>query len=333
MCRISIIIPVYKVEQYLRKCIDSVLAQTFTDFECILVNDGSPDSSPAICDEYAKKDERIKVIHKKNGGVSSARNAGLDIAKGDWIGFVDSDDWPGEKFLEFMYNNAIKHNADVSICGIYELNNEIILPLDKRVHDDMLTSKQAVSLLFDRKFSLGGFSFNKLIKRQIIEKNRFRYDETINFMEDVQFFYNVFNVSGRIYYSSKPHYFYRRTDTSVTYQTGFTSARSKAITVMDKLYKSEPDFEIQRKIFRCKIFFIYCTYLGCILGDKKDDEFKKQAAYLKKHVFDWKMLPISYLIKIFVIIYLPFVILPYLRINVLLRNCLKFCINFGRRKS
>jgi glycosyltransferase involved in cell wall biosynthesis len=85
MPKISVIVPVYNVEKYLAKCIDSILEQKFTDFECILINDGSPDNSPAICDEYAKKDERIKVIHKENGGVSSARNAGLDVAQGEWI--------------------------------------------------------------------------------------------------------------------------------------------------------------------------------------------------------------------------------------------------------
>ncbi|WP_338367787.1 glycosyltransferase family 2 protein, partial [Enterococcus faecium] len=89
MCEISIIVPVYKVEKYLRKCVDSILAQTFTDFEVILVDDGSPDNSGKICDEYAEKDNRVRVIHKENGGLSSARNAGIDVARGKYLGFVD----------------------------------------------------------------------------------------------------------------------------------------------------------------------------------------------------------------------------------------------------
>ncbi|KAF3371822.1 glycosyl transferase family 2, partial [Enterococcus faecium] len=93
MCEISIIVPVYKVEKYLRKCVDSILAQTFTDFEVILVDDGSPDNSGKICDEYAEKDNRVRVIHKENGGLSSARNAGIDVARGKYLGFVDSDDY------------------------------------------------------------------------------------------------------------------------------------------------------------------------------------------------------------------------------------------------
>ena len=90
---ISVIVPIYKVEPYLHRCVDSILAQTYQNIEVILVDDGSPDSCPEICDEYAAQDERIKVIHKANGGLSSARNAGLDAASGDWVSFIDSDDW------------------------------------------------------------------------------------------------------------------------------------------------------------------------------------------------------------------------------------------------
>lgn len=97
---ISIIVPVYQVEKYLNECIDSILAQTFTDFELILVDDGSPDNCPALCDAAAKRDSRVRVIHKQNGGVSTARNAGLDAAQGNWIAFVDSDDTVEPEYLE-----------------------------------------------------------------------------------------------------------------------------------------------------------------------------------------------------------------------------------------
>ena len=100
---LSIIVPVYKVENYLQKCIDSILAQTFTDFELILVEDGSPDGCPALCDAAAAKDARIRVIHQKNGGLSAARNAGLDVARGEWIGFVDSDDYIAPEMYEALY--------------------------------------------------------------------------------------------------------------------------------------------------------------------------------------------------------------------------------------
>ncbi|OOL43593.1 glycosyl transferase family 2, partial [Enterococcus faecium] len=108
------IVPVYKVEKYLRKCVDSILAQTFTDFEVILVDDGSPDNSGKICDEYAEKDNRVRVIHKENGGLSSARNAGIDVARGKYLGFVDSDDYIDEDMYEILYENLKIHDADIS---------------------------------------------------------------------------------------------------------------------------------------------------------------------------------------------------------------------------
>lgn len=113
---ISIIVPVYNVEQYLDDCLISIINQTYKNLEIILIDDGSTDKSGKICDEYAKKDSRIIVIHKENGGVSSARNAGLRIAKGAYIGFVDPDDWIAEDMYEVLYSNAKKYDADVSVC-------------------------------------------------------------------------------------------------------------------------------------------------------------------------------------------------------------------------
>ena len=120
---LSIIVPVYDVERYLPKCIDSILAQTFTDFELILVEDGSPDNCPVLCDAAAAKDARVRVIHQKNGGLSAARNAGLDAARGAWIGFVDSDDFVLPQYLEWLYDALCSCGTRMSMCryrGIQE---------------------------------------------------------------------------------------------------------------------------------------------------------------------------------------------------------------------
>ena len=114
---LSIIVPVYNVEKYIERCIKSILNQSFTNFELILVDDGSPDNCGKICDEYKKKDSRIKVIHKKNGGLSDARNAGIERAKGEYIAFVDSDDFINKYMYEILYKNAKKWDADISICN------------------------------------------------------------------------------------------------------------------------------------------------------------------------------------------------------------------------
>jgi len=115
---ISVVVPIYKVEKYIHRCVDSILSQSFTDFELILVDDGSPDACGKICDEYAEKDSRIRVIHQKNGGLSAARNSGIDIAQGEWLSFIDSDDWVHPDYLRLLYEAAVENSTDISI-GLY----------------------------------------------------------------------------------------------------------------------------------------------------------------------------------------------------------------------
>lgn len=124
MPKISVIVPVYKVEQYLDRCVESILAQTFADFELILVDDGSPDNCPALCDAWAEKDSRIKVIHKENGGLSDARNAGFAIAKGEWITFIDSDDYVHPAMLQALYDAVMELGVKVSACGFIKTQGE-----------------------------------------------------------------------------------------------------------------------------------------------------------------------------------------------------------------
>lgn len=128
MPTISVIVPVYNVEPYIRRCIDSILAQTFTDFELILVDDGSPDNCGKICDEYAQNDNRIHVIHQENGGLSAARNAGIDFAfensDSRWLNFIDSDDWVHPEYLERLYQATVEHDVAVSVCGYVETDGD-----------------------------------------------------------------------------------------------------------------------------------------------------------------------------------------------------------------
>lgn len=121
---ISVIVPVYKVEKYIHKCVDSIIAQTFTDFELFLVDDGSPDNCGKICDEYAEKDNRIIVIHKENGGLSDARNVAIDKAKGEYLTFIDSDDYVSENHLETLYNALISTGSDIAIANISSFDDD-----------------------------------------------------------------------------------------------------------------------------------------------------------------------------------------------------------------
>ena len=159
---ISIIVPIYKVEKTLRKALDSILSQTFTNYELILVNDGSPDNCPAICEEYAAKDMRIKLINKENGGLSSARNAGLSVAKGEYTIFVDPDDYIDAEGLDELYATAIKENADITICDLYQEDE-----YSRKYLQQKPTSLQSSQVLKDLFYHIGGFTVNKLIRRSL----------------------------------------------------------------------------------------------------------------------------------------------------------------------
>ena len=129
MPKLSVIVPVFKVEKYLDRCVNSILSQTFTDLELILVDDGSPDNCPAMCDAWAEKDSRVKVIHKENGGLSSARNAGVAAAQAEYIAFVDSDDWVEQDFLKTLYEAAVVYGADMVQCNYQTVSQHETVPV------------------------------------------------------------------------------------------------------------------------------------------------------------------------------------------------------------
>ena len=172
---LSVIIPIYNVEKYLRQCLDSVLQQTYTNLEIILVDDGSPDNCPQICDEYAARESRVKVIHKINGGVSSARNAGLDAATGEWIGFVDSDDWLLPDMYEKLYNAVKCENADLAICGYQYVdeNNEPLSYNISVIKDEVLTKSDAFSKLVEKRYWYYITVYNKIYAKKIFNRLRF----------------------------------------------------------------------------------------------------------------------------------------------------------------
>ena len=195
MPTVSIIVPVYNAQDYLSKCIDSLLNQNYDDFELILVNDGSKDNSGQICDEYAKADNRIKVIHKENGGVSSARNCGLDKACGKYIMFCDSDDFVKEEFCTPLINLANEDEDCLVFAGITELwddkEKDNLCPEFPEGESITLKNKEFcdlfVKLNLNSQFTLMNMPYNKLFSRSIIEKNQLRFDKNINYNEDFIF--------------------------------------------------------------------------------------------------------------------------------------------------
>lgn len=175
--KLSIIVPVYNVEPYIRRCVDSILAQTFTEFEMILVDDGSPDNCPAICDEYARKDSRVKVIHKENGGLSDARNAGLDIAQGEYIGFVDSDDFIHPQMYEILIHYGEKTYADIVQCQFnYFSDNEMICKEsvdDSQLKTIELSGSEVIADFNNKKYIVNSTVCNKMYRSTIFHSIRF----------------------------------------------------------------------------------------------------------------------------------------------------------------
>lgn len=218
---ISIIVPVYNVESYLRKCIESILNQTYKNLQIILVDDGSPDNSGAICDEYAAKDNRIEVVHKANGGVTSARKAGLELAKGDYIGFVDSDDWIEPNMYEEMLENLLQTGADFVHTGIVEEKNNIkknIQNFEKRV---IINTKNNIDMwksymYFHKKYTINSFLYSKLFKKDIIIPCFNNVSNDICYGEDRIAITECLLKNIRVSFLNKSYYHYVRRNNSYT---------------------------------------------------------------------------------------------------------------------
>ena len=167
---ISIIVPVYNMEQYLDRCVASILHQTYTNLEIILVDDGSSDSSPSMCDEYARQDSRIKVIHKRNGGLSDARNAGLSVATGSYIGYVDSDDWIEPNMYERMYKACIQNDAQIAVCKYKAVFKD--RTIDKGSDETVVLSREELLNIYifeHKKYVIYNSVWSKLFKRELVE--------------------------------------------------------------------------------------------------------------------------------------------------------------------
>ena len=208
---ISVIVPVYKVEEYLNRAVESIVNQTYRNLEIILVDDGSPDNCPVMCDAWAQKDARIRVIHKENGGVSSARNAGLKAAKGEWISFVDADDWIHPQFVEITYSQTKHSNADVIAVNCFRCNDEV--PFENIDCENIVFSPVEVEAIFRNRI-IRNYVWGKLYKAEIIKSRSF--DEKLVFGEDSAFNAEIFTDENHVYYSDeKLYYYYQRQNSAV----------------------------------------------------------------------------------------------------------------------
>lgn len=200
---VSIVVSIYNVEKYLNRCVESLLDQTYQDYEIILIDDGSPDGCPAICDEWGRKEKKIHVFHKKNGGLSSARNYGIKHAKGEFIIFPDPDDWVEPEYLETLLSIKENNKADLSICGHYRGECVYNKNADRLV---METEKALEQLMLPDSFC--GYVWNKLFSLKIIKENNVFFDEELGMVQDLHFCVRYFQYCRKIAYDPIPVYHY-----------------------------------------------------------------------------------------------------------------------------
>lgn len=261
---ISIIVPIYKVEKYLRKCIESILNQTYENLEIILVDDGSPDNCSEICEEYAKKDNRIVVIHQENGGLSKARNTGLEIAKGEYIGFVDSDDYIASDMYETLYREIKENDAQMSICRFYIVDEDgnflhdsikINIEEDIKILDKCEAMKE---MLIDK--NIRGYVWTKLFKKECFENLKF--PEGKNY-EDIAISINAFEKTDKVVFINKQKYYYLQRETSIDHNLSEKNL-DDAIEMSYERYKYVKEKYLELKEYNIYAFIhrILCAYQG-----------------------------------------------------------------------
>lgn len=205
---VSVVLPVYNVEKYLPKCLDTVINQSYKNLEILLVDDGATDSSGNICEQYAKKDNRIKVLHKKNGGLSDARNYALDYIHGEYIAFIDSDDYVNERYIEVLLRNAINYDADISICDYKTVKEEVTKPLNciEENKTSVYTQEEAMLQILHGSYIMQfSVAWGKIYKRIIFNELRYPFGRKF---EDVAVAHLCFNLTDKTVYSNSQLYYY-----------------------------------------------------------------------------------------------------------------------------
>lgn len=277
---VSVIIPIYKVYEYLDKCIESVVNQTYSNLQIILVDDGSPDGCAARCDEWAERDARISVIHKLNGGQADARNFGMRISNGDYVSFIDSDDYVSEDFIKVLLSTALEHNSDIVVCEYVKFFDEGEY---EEYHDDSIVSNYSTlnglsALIDENPFHL--HVWDKLYKRKVIKDICF---EVGRIHEDVFWLYQAFGHAEKITKLNKTMYFYLQRKTSTMGQgyslksLDYLEGKKNSQLYIEKHY---PGLVLQAKLD----FFGSCIYLlQCVLKYMSGKEKRQAISRIRKY--------------------------------------------------
>lgn len=322
MCKISIIVPIYKAETFLLRCTDSILKQTFSDLELILIDDGSPDNCPKLCDELAIKDSRVKVIHQKNAGVSAARNAGLDIAHGKYCTFVDSDDYIDACMYQAMMEKADQYDCDVVMCDCVKENGRQVQIYTHDIREGFYSRKQIESEYFSHLLMMPNVEYPPtisnwlcLFKTEIIQENALRYEEGIRFSEDLLFGTELMYHANSFYYmKGECYYHYCMNPTSATHTFAIDKWKDylRLHKIIETRFCSCPEFNFSKQIDLVLLFFVYNAIGDILTADTLDKKEKREICFsiLKadevRNMFNrlsvWK-LPITNKLKILTFMY------------------------------
>ena len=316
---ISVIVPVYKVESFLDRCVKSIVGQSYEQLEIILVDDGSPDRCPAMCDAWAEKDRRIKVIHKANGGLSDARNAGMAVATGEFIGFIDSDDWIEPDFFEVLYRAILENGAEAAECATtYVAEDGTVIRQRKAAPQSVLDRTEALRRLV-MEDGVYQTVWNKLYRQEILVGLLF---EVGKYNEDEFWTYQVLDRIQKLAIVEKPLYQYLQRGTSII-GVGYNLRRLDGLEArfrrMEYLQKYDELANLTRQQFMLDCMWHLQCALRCLSGQEQQNAQETILAFKAKvPKVNWKNLRLNYKYRVW---YTLFRVAP--TATAILRNCLK----------
>ena len=303
---ISIVVPIYKVEKYLEQCVTSIINQTYQNIEIILVDDGSPDNCGIMCDNYATKDARIKVIHKQNGGLSDARNHGIEIATGKYITFVDSDDYIDSKYIEELYNEIKTNNVKVSQCGILHVNDDQeILKKSGHLEKQLLSGKQMLKDLYKDHGTENIVVWNKMYDIKLFENIRYPVGKI---HEDEFTTYKILYNIDDVAILNKYYYNYRQNENSITGKK-FNIKRLDKIEAYEQrlqFFKQKNEKELYQLALMSYLLEIRQSYMNTkkYIDNSKDIQLELVKKYRANYKFIFKDKNVNMMKKLKMLIFL-----------------------------
>ncbi len=270
---ITMVVPVYNMGKYLKRAVDALLKQTYRNFEILLVDDGSTDGSGAICDEYEKNNKSIRTIHKPNAGLSSARNVGIDNAKGEYIIFPDPDDWTREEYLQTLINLHTKYCSDLEICGHYVVEGDTEKTHNPQGKEQLLERDEAIEILMSS-WGFCGFAWAKLYHMDIIRGNKLYFDLELGMAQDLHFSFRYFLCCQKIAYNPVPMYYYYQHAGGVTNtKSPLTQRKISGLKTYERIAELSKDkYPKARDLAYCTIANMSLQFIYIYYASKMNDE-------------------------------------------------------------